>query len=889
MEQWELSANEARLHAPERFPFTKFLPPVLDERVVTGHLVERLDAAIGTRPLTMLIAPAGSGKTTALAAWAAAATGDVVWIRLDRDDDEPSILAAALLEGARRRLGSGFGVRLAQLLAATGIAPTRRQLITSLVNDLGDHGPVTLVLDDVHVVVEEATLALLDGLLDHLPPGVNVAIGSRVEPRLSLPRRRIRAEVVDLGLEDLRLDREAVRRVLTQQVAVSDAQVDEVLRASEGWAAAVRLATTHAGVGATSTVTRRLGVADGLIDLRSFLATEVLGALPEQLRTFLLETSILEELNPADCDAVTGRNDSGHVLAELDRRNLFLTCHRDGSSETWRTHDLFAAFLREQLTAGHEPAALAELHRRASRCLSPLRALPHLLAAGDHAAAAATIVDLGLSDLDAGMTLRLAPSIRALPPEVLQADHHLALLLANVPLLTGDAHEVVRQLAPLRDHLLASGDEVAAAEINATLVAAFLQLGDLEAADVALEQALSQTGADWHRPMALAVGTWLSFYRNDWVGVSRCNEEALDLVLRSGDPNLYKAVGPALSPQLLFVDRGPMWIADAVEKLRAGTSDDDHVTVTALRPVHAGAALLRLEVAEAASELRQCLAESNDYGQLAWTHQEAECLLMAISRGTGDLAMVHRVLDDSLTRIDDPVYLLYRHLYVYAAVRAHWLAGDHQQVVASHERLLDTQPAGDLAEEVVVRAVIASMVARIDGRTDDAMAALATGEQAQREGRCWLWTGMPGLDRASTLLELGRTAAAIEAALPTLDAAASLGPGILFPEARANRKLLERCERAGVHAELLRAVLAAGAQEKRAREPVAVPGSTEVLSTREIEVLEQVASGASNQQIACKLFISEPTVKSHMTRILRKLDASSRTHAVARARALRLL
>jgi LuxR family transcriptional regulator, maltose regulon positive regulatory protein len=888
MERKERVVPDVRQRAPDRFPFTKFVPPALDARVVTEHLVDRLDAVIGPRPLTVLVAPAGSGKTTALAAWASAATDDVVWVRLDPEDDEPSALAAALLEGGRRQLGTEFGGRLAQLLAYAGPAPTRRQLVASLVNDLGDHGAVTVVLDDVHAVSGRATLVLLEDLLDHLPPDVRIVLGSRVEPEVALPRRRVRGEVAVLGLEDLRLDREAVRRVLAHEVAISDEQVDEVLTASNGWAAAVRLATTHVGAGPASTVGARLGAAVVLTDLRPFLATEVLGALPERLRTFLLETSILDELTPGICDLVTGREDSARVLEELDRRNLFVTRHRVGSEDTWRTHDLFTAFLREQLASTRDAAALAELHRRASRCLPPLRALPHLLAANEHAAAAELIVALGLSNLDVGMQLHLAPSIRALPSEVREADHRLALLLASIPLVTGDPHAVLAQLEPLRDRLLAYGDEVAAAEVNGSLVPAYLQLGDLGAAEVALEQALSHTGAVWHRPSTLAVGMWLCFYRNDWAGVSRLSEEALDLVLSSADPNLAKAVGPALSPQLLFVDRGPSWLATTVDRLRAGLSDDDHATVTALRPVRAGAALLRLEVTEAATELRRCLDESTGYGRMAWTHQEAECLLMAVCLGSGDLATVRRVLDGTLPRLDDPVYRQYRHIYVYAAMRAHWLTGEHRDLMAIHDRLLAAQPAGELAEERVVRAIAEAMMARITGRTEAALEVLRVGEQAQRDGRCWLWTGMPGLDRASILLELGRTAAAIEAALPTLDRAADLGPGILFPEVRANQAVLERCARAGVHTDLVRAVLTAS-PGAHVRGPVPIPGTDETLSKRELEVLAQVATGASNRQIAGELFISEPTVKSHLTRILRKLDASSRTHAVARARELRLL
>lgn len=196
-----------------------------------------------------------------------------MWVRLDPEDAAPTALAAALLEGGRRQLGAAFGDRLGHLLAYTGAAPTSRQLVTSLVNDLGDEAPLTLVLDDGHAIDDRTTWAFLEDLVDHLPPNVRVVLGTRVEPALALPRRRVRGRVADLGLDDLRLDREAVRRVLTHEATVSDEQVDEVLLTSGGWAAAVRLATTHVGVDARSAIAARPRAAGVLPDLRPFLET----------------------------------------------------------------------------------------------------------------------------------------------------------------------------------------------------------------------------------------------------------------------------------------------------------------------------------------------------------------------------------------------------------------------------------------------------------------------------------------------------------------------------------------------------------------------------------------------------------------------------------------
>jgi LuxR family transcriptional regulator, maltose regulon positive regulatory protein len=875
----------------EQFPFTKFLQPVIDERVVAEHVVAGLDDAMSSRPVTLMVAPAGSGKTTALAAWASSSPGDVVWVRVGPEDAEPSVFAAALLAGGRHHLGPTFGNRLAQLLAYSGAAPSSQQMVTSLVNDLGDHGPATLILDDVHEVVGADAEALIDELLDHLPPDVRVVIGSRVAPAISAARRRVRGQVAELGLDDLLLDRDAVARVLAREAPVTDGQVDAVMAASGGWAAAIRLATAHVGLDdADVSVADPVGVdlAGMQPDLATFLAQEVLDGLPDDLRVFLLETSVLDELTPSACDAVTERSDSLHVLAELDRRNLFLTRHRGTSGDTWRTHDLFTAFLRDQRDTSSQQADIQELHRRAARVLPPFQAVPHLLASGDHAAAAEVIVELAFADLEINTVVRLIPVIRALPPEVREGNHRLAMLSMWQDHVAGKAHDVVSVLDPLWNRLVSTGQHTAAAEVGLMLAEVQLQLGDIDGTGRVLEHALTHSAEEW-RPLLLAAAVWWSYFRNDWKAMSSFLEEAVGLTLASGQPRLHRNIGPSLSPMLLFLDLGPAWLANVVEQLAAVLTEDDHATVTGMRPVRAGAALLRLDVAEAAAELRQCLAESVGYGRMAWKHQEAEVLLMAVCLGFGDLATVQGILNEALPRLDDPVYRQYRHVYVHAAMRMHWLAGEHRQVVATYDRYLAGQPRSGHLEETVVHAVAGAMVARIDGRTDDALELLREGEQAQRAGRCWLVAGMPGLDRASVLLEQGRAAAAIEAALPALDEAARVGPGILFPDARAHTAVLERCAAAGVHADLIRAVLAVARPSDGAREAVAIPGTGEVLSPRELEVLTEVATGASNREIAGALFISEPTVKSHLTRILRKLEATSRTHAVSRARELRLL
>jgi LuxR family transcriptional regulator, maltose regulon positive regulatory protein len=236
--------------------------------------------------------------------------------------------------------------------------------------------------------------------------------------------------------------------------------------------------------------------ADMLGDLEHFLSEEVLDGLPERLQRFLLETSILDELSTHVCDAVTERTDSGQILAELDRRNLFLTRHRGSAGDTWRTHDLFTAFLREQLAASYPPEDVRQLHLRAAAVLPPFR---HFPPAGCGRPRGRRRADRAPRLLRPRHQHRAAAgaAIEALPTEVRDADHRLALLHVWPKHVAGQAHEVIRELAPLRDRLLSTNRAVAAAEVDAMLAEAYLQIGDLDRAGAAIEQALGHTSDSW--------------------------------------------------------------------------------------------------------------------------------------------------------------------------------------------------------------------------------------------------------------------------------------------------------------------------------------------------------------------------------------------------------
>ena len=875
------------------FPFTKFMPPQLSERIVVTRMLERVRTAVELHPLTVVVAPAGSGKTTAMAAWAGAAAEPVAWLRIGREDDTPATFAAALLTGIRRVV-DGFGERLEALLSATGATLTTHNLVTALTNDLGELERITIVLDDLHELADPDAWAVIDGLLEHLPPAVRLLVGSRTEPDVALSRRRVRGEVAEIGLDDLRLEPAEIREVLAGQA--DDAAIDAVVRTSGGWAAAVRLATprrsavppTSATLPSTTTPrSERDPVLAAHPELWRFLAEEVLDTQPSDLRSFLLDTAILDELTAEACAAVTGRPDAGEVLDELDRRNLFVARFAGERGSAWRYHDLFAGFLRDRLHAERTADSIADLHLRAAGALPPAQAVPHLMAAGAHDRVAEVVLAILFERMDPGVLSRVLPWAEALPDEVVVRHPRLAFALTWPDEIAGRPTELLAKLEPLHARLLDAGQEIAAAEIGVEIAVGALMRGDYERAGRLLDEALALPLDAWAELGALLVRIHWCREQGDWSGTSQSLASAFDLVFGRESSGSLELLASSMSANLLFADQGPAWLMERAHRLRA-LLDPSHaaISLAGLRPLLVGAALLRLDLDTAADELRRCLTTSREVGGIAWTHQEAEVLQLALHLTNGNLDVVRLMVDEAYGRMtDSPIDASMLAAYAYADARAAWRSGDRRRLADVIGRLA----GGTRREEQLARTVAQALVARLDDRgLDEAIDRLAEAERVQVELRAWFGMGLPGLERAAILHERGRIRHALEAAEPTLAAATEFGAGILLADAPAHVPLLRRCVTEGVHAATVASVLAT-LDRPVGPSAVVVPGTGETLSMREVEVLAHVARGMSNREIAATLFISEVTVKSHLTRIFRKLDANSRTQAVARARQLHLL
>ena len=883
----------------DRFPFTKFLPPTVHTAAVAGHRVQRLAQALHDHRVVLVRAPAGSGKTTLLAAWVAEAPGPVAWLRVDAGDTTADLLTAAL-HAAVLRVVPSVGQRAPGMLAGRGAARDHRALATALVNDLADATGLVLVLDDLHAIGPDAA-ALLALLIDLLPPHVRLLAASRSAPPLPVARLRVRGELAELGAADLRLGLDDVRRVLAHQGSTDDAVAERVLAASGGWAAAVRLAASALPIGNGDPETGEEPTDRVRSDLWDYLAEEVLREQPPELQGFLLETSILEDLRADVCTAVTGRADAADTLADLEARDLFVARFRRQDGDVWRYHDLFADFLRDRLRRERGPAEIADLHRCAAAALPTLPALPHLFAAAEPETAAARIVESMLTSFDSSILPHLMPWLERLPPEVVSADPRLAMLRgwhADILGLSGEARALVE---PSWRRLVADGRDDEAIDLGLQLVGSLLALGDMEACDEVfrhLDQHLDRHPGRHdldlpRRVIVLVNRLWREWNRPDPAAMSALLEEALELALEGGEGAAANVLAMGLTSPLLFVDPGAAWLLERTQRLDALLAPFDESVRLQLRTLRAAASLLALDVAGAEAELRAILVASEAVGRLAWTHQDAEALLLTPLLVRGERDTVLTTVDAAAeARSVSPMYVRWWPAYAYPALRAASPGLDARALRGLISRYLPGDLLDCAPSDAIVRGVAEAWLAVAKGSAPDGrepLAALAAAEEVQGATRAWLGHGLPGLERGSLLLEAGRATAAVDAAEATLEAAARYGAGILLPDLEAHRPLLARCAAVGLHADLIDAVIEAVDAAGAVTTTRDIPGSGEALTAREVDVLRLVARGLSNRDVAAELGIAEATVKTHLTRVLGKLGATSRTHAVARARELRLL
>ena len=876
------------------------------------RLVERLDEGRG---LALVCAPAGYGKTVLLADWARRGRVPVAWLSLDAGDNDPARFwrhAVAALD----RACPGIAARVSPLLGPP--APRSFEAaVTALINELaaqGDGDGQLLVLDDYHVIDSASVHASLGLLLERRPPGLHMVLASRADPPLALARLRARGQLAEIRAGDLRFTAGEAAALLGRLAAGPGSQLPlEAVAAladrTEGWAAGLQLAglSLRGQRDVAGFVAAFAGSHRYVLD---FLAEEVLERQDEQVRGFLLETSVLERLSGQLCDAVTGRAGSQAVLQHIERAGLFLV-PLDEVRGWWRYHHLFADLLRSRLLE-QQPGRVPGLHRNAASWYQQRGladdAIRHAVAAGDTTWAARLIEQ----HFDAVFSLRgeaetVQRWLAALPADLVRSRPRL-LLAQAVMAAMGNRLAACELLLDQAERALAAADEepfepsVGRADsglANAPALIAMLRgtlagfHRDAEAMAMFTARAEAELGeddrqlsyliqfnrgaAEWlcgrltqaERVIAPAIAALRSAGLTTiaaWGGYQLArNQRAqgrLDEAARTAQEVLDITVLPGRPPD---PGAGPGYVALAEVAYQRNDLD------TALRQVTEGIALCRQFVHTAPL--------SAGLATLAWIRQAAgdpagaraaigEAVQTApvparwarLLLSQGDLAAAARwVQDCGLGADDEPDFPREQgHLVLARVLLAQGLPG---QALALLDRLHAAAASQDRTGSMIEIGALRALALAARGEEADAIDTLAgalTLACPQGYVRVFADEGPPMAALLGKLI--AQRGGAIAAGVPL-----------------------------GYLARLHRAVGAEAVPAPGRGAAAAVPGLAEQLTSRELEILTMLAAGRSNKAIAAELVVSLDTVKKHVSHLLAKLGAASRTEAVARARELSLI
>ncbi len=909
--------------APEREEVlsTKVAIPRIRAGLLTrSPLLEALNQAT-VRELTLVCTPPGFGKTTLLAQWAQIARGRVAWLSLDPDDSDP-VRFWRYVVAALDRAGLLTGERVKSLLQApSGVSS--ETIVTVLINDLETHPEeTTVVLDDYHTIGSRSVHAGITFLLDHLPSWLHVVVASRSDPPLPVASIRAAGKLAELRDADLRFSPEESAAFLREvwELDLSQEAVAALDRRTEGWAVGLQLAalSLQRRPDPGHFVEAFTGTNRYVID---YLSDEVLKRQPNPVRTFLLESSILERLSASLCNAVTGGSDGQSMLERLERANLFLV-PLDDERRWYRFHHLFGDLLRAQFQRA-QPGRAPELYRKASAwCEShdlTDDAIRYALKAGDMTAAK------GLVEAHLGHTLRRGESVTlqrwlsAFPDEAVKSSPALCVALGLMELHLGHLEAVDRLIdhaergfdqgqAPLDVEVPTDGGMVGEVPVALAILRAELASarGRPEPTNEYATSALAQMAEDERGPRLW--GRWLQLLA-DWMGGRMERAE-------SGFAQILAEARTLPDPHPLTTSCHTLgW----VQQVRGELGRSLRTYREGLRYARDGGSFVPFHAGEAHIGIAQVLYARNELDDalrhvtsgIDLVQQVVEFQLPAF--GQVMLAWILQALgrsDDALEAMNDACRLLPPSDVVTMFSPAHteraglWLAqGRLEQATGwAIERGLSADDALSYPRErdhvMLARILLAQseperalgLLDRLDALAESqcriaslieirALRSLALQAVADRPG---------ALTALSEALSMAQPEGYIRVFADAGAPMASLLQSLIRARGRGRGTAISRAEREHLN----RVVRAFGAPLGRPEMPEAAraaTGSIEPLTRRELEILESMATGRRNQQIADELVITVETVKRHVSHILNKLGATNRMEAVATARNLHFI
>jgi LuxR family maltose regulon positive regulatory protein len=918
---------------PETLLQTKlYVPPSRPNIVSRPHLIERLNQ--GLQPgckLILISAPAGFGKTTLVTEWIQQLK-NVAWLSLDESDNDLSRFFTYLI-AALQKVDKSIGIDIRAALQAPQPPPVEN-LLTMLVNEItaisdghatGSGHRFILVLEDYHLIKTQPIHEALAFLLDHLPPQMHLVITSRDDPFLHLSRLRVRDQMTEIRAKQLRFSFQETTAFLNQVMGLGlpNDDVAALETRTEGWIAGLHLAalSMQEHEDATTFISAFAGddryVGDYLID-------EVLAQRPQGTREFLLQTSVLDRMTGPLCDAVTGQKGGQKMLQRLERANLFIV-PLDNRRRWYRYHHLFADLLRQRLEESTFPQEIKTLHRRASQWYEEndffVEAVEHALAAKDYENAI-HLIELSLQEMFRHSQLNILLGWWAqLPHELVILHPALCISSSWAWVAIGHPEEAERCLQITEQALDAKMEElfvdggrgqISSPEIQSGLVDVAVIRAQLAIGQGEIAEALRLTGLvlpyleDDDQPFLYNPPTDLRNlvffimgmahkFRGELKEAGKALQDAAELAYERRNVHLvstaygHLATVQALQGQLRQAEstcRRGLQLVQEIARQRS--------PISSLCQAGLGILLYEQNDLEAAQyHLQEAIAVARP-----WGHWEG---FLPGYTGLAQLRAAQGEWDEAFAALDELAALIQNYPHLMPAVESFramlWVA---QGDVAAANRWaqsagLDADSEIDALREAEFITLVRILIAQ--GAFDEAVKLFArlleTAETGERWGRVIQLLvlkavandGMSQSDEAFAALSRALALAKPEGYVRTF---VDVGPPMA--------QLLYRAVESGVAPDYAGRLLAAFPQaestapaQTKIPTPDRLPPIVKPLSDREIEVLQLIAAGHSNKEIAQTLYLSQGTVKVHAHNIYSKLGVNGRTQAVAKARELGIL
>ena len=858
------------------------VPRLRRSSVARTALLARFEAAAADCVFVGVVAPAGFGKTTLLVQFvdAVASPDRVVWVSLDADDDDPIGFIASLVE-AVEPLDPRWRESPRELVANLAAGGRQgRAAIGALVEalDCGGVGRLVLVLDDLHRVSNPEVYALLETLVERAPDGFTLVVSSRTPPPLPVARWRIGGEAAEFGPAELAFAADEVKALAEHAPGERHASIDEVMRRTRGWPAGTALMLRGHGPAPGATASS----ADAQRLLYDYLASEVLQGLPGELRSFAMDVSVLDELTPALCAAVTGHDDARAMLRALYRQDLFVTAI-DATVPVLRMHDLFRDFLRARLEAT-DPRRLPLLHERAAAAEPSLpRAIGHCIAGGHWERALGLMAAHADRLVEEGHRLAMQRWLEQVPEPLVSASEQGLYLRGYGAWLRWDWLQARADMGALLERLRAAGREPPtrlllfmsgfSSAVGARDEAARLS-AEIERRTLApVEQATHALQLAWR---AMDLGDIAAVHRHFASFVELAERDPRTICPLIMDRNTAYVGLPGM---LALYDR---YLA-AARGLVGPTPVPWHTTVWILEAWMAlwrGHRELAARAIEAARELQQ------HFGGLTPTDDALARLEAVFHASVGEGERALRIARPLVERFESPwaagIKVVFERAYWAGVGKVAWMAGNVATLREVAARLAEPRRPQEWRFIELVRMTLPGQIAILEQRWSDAEAHLAAAIELHATLRFPQGHPDPRLCAAYAQARLGRpdkARAALEPVMQECLAEGSVGPLVCEPPAMVRHVIAclpEPRRRDSVLGALLGRVEAWQQAPAAPRPP---PGPLARLTEREREVLARVAFGDGNKDIARSLDLSLHTVKRHIANILGKLDCVSRRQA----------